>query len=230
MTAKRRKGIAQKKKPKSVGKPETWNNLRNIFLAFCRRSSTLQLQNKGLPMPHRTMMETLDSIGEVVLDELDEIARAADARYRAYKTEDLIEHDVRAQAACTYCHMLADADRRFDGRTDVRPMDIRGLKLWLFKEANAVIRLKKMDEDGRTRNYPTRQAKAFDAQKELPGLPLPPVRLTAGYYLDPTGTFVRSQIARPDGREPMWCGAIVPREERKPGERIWVDVTRQTRF
>jgi hypothetical protein len=126
--------------------------------------------------------------------------------------------------------MLADADRRFDGRAGVRPFDIRGLKLWLFEEANAVIRLKKMDEDGRSRNYPTKQAKAYDDQKELPGLPLPPVRLTAGYLLDPTGAFVRAQIARPDGREPMWCGAIVPREDRKPGERIWIEVTRQKRF
>jgi len=181
-------------------------------------------------MPNRTMIETLDDLGELLLDELDEIVRTADRRYRAYRTDDLIEHDVRAQAACTYCHMLADADRRFDGRPRVRPLDIRGLKLWLFEDANTVIRLKKMDEDGRSRNYPTKQAKAFDAQKVLPGLPLPPVRLTAGYLLDPTGALVRTQIARPDGREPMWCGAIVPREDRKPGERIWTDVTRQGRL
>ena len=179
---------------------------------------------------HRTMMETLDDLGEALLDEFDEIVRTADARYRAYRTDDLIEHDVRAQAACTYCHMLADADRRFDGRPGVRSLDIRGLKLWLFEEANTVIRLKKMDEDGRSRNYPTKQAKAFDAQRELPGLPLPPVRLTAGYLLDATGTLVRTQIARPDGREPMWCGAIVQREDRKPGEPIWTDVTRQERL
>lgn len=181
-------------------------------------------------MPDRSMIETLDSLGETLLDELDDIVRAADARYRTYRTEDLIEHDVRAQAACTYCHMLADADRRFDGRPRVRPLDIRGLKLWLFEDSNAVIRLKKMDEDGRSRNYPTRQAKDFDGQKELPGLPMPPVRLTAGYLLDATGTFVRTQVARPNGKVPLWCGAIVPREDRKAGERIWVEVTRQRSF
>jgi hypothetical protein len=206
------------------------NNLRNIFLDFCRRSDMLSASNRRAAMPNRTMLETMDALGEELLDELDEIVRSADVRYRAYRTEDLIEHDVRAQAACTYCHMLADADRRFDGRPGVLPLDIRGLKVWLFKEANVVIRLKKMDEDGRSRNYPTKQAKAFDAQKELPGLPLPPVRITAGYLLDPTGSFVRAQVARPDGRDPMWCGAIVPREDRKPGERIWIDVTRQGRL
>lgn len=182
-------------------------------------------------MPHRTMTETLDAVGDALLDEFDAIIRMGDERYRRYATEDRIEHDIRAQAACTYCHMVADAERRFDGRKDVRLIEtVRGLKLWLVEPANVVVRLKKMDEDGRSRNYPTKQAKDFDAQLPLPGLPSPPVRLTVGYLLDPLGSLVRAQIARPDGMEPMWCGAIIPREERKGGERIWIDVTKQRKF
>jgi len=139
--------------------------------------------------------------------------------------------DIRAQATCTYSHMVAAADRRFLGQPGIRPLDIRGLKLWLFETASIVIRFKKMDEDGRSRNYPTKQARDFDAQLELPGLPPKPVRLTVGYLLDETGSeFVRCQIARPDRREALWCGAVIPREDRKPGERIWIDVTRQRRF
>ncbi len=85
-----------------------------------------------------------------------------------------------------------------------------------------------MDEDGRASRYPTKQARDFDRGDELPGLPPAPVRLTAGYLLDPTGTeLIRSQISRPNGRKIEWCAAIVPTEERKPGERIWIDVTRQ---
>jgi hypothetical protein len=182
-------------------------------------------------MPLRTMEETLDAMGDELLIELDEIARHANARYRTYQPADLVELDVRAQAACTYCHMLAEADRRFVNRPDVRTLDIRGLKLWLFKNANVVIRLKKMDENGQSRNYPTKQAEDFDAQKQLPGLPLPPVRLTAGYFLDKTGTtVVRSQIARPQRRGANWCAAVLPREDRKPGKRIWIEVTGQGRF
>jgi hypothetical protein len=92
--------------------------------------------------------------------------------------------------------------------------------------------LKKMDEDGKTRNYPTKQAQDYDAQRQLPELPLPPVRLTAGYWLDATGQNInRVQIARPNGRRvPTWCAEIVPNEDRKGGERIWVDVTRERRF
>src|SRR6185436_5736860 len=168
-------------------------------------------------MPDRTMPQIMEAIGDDLLDDFDAVTREAHATYRTYDPAVLIEHDVRAQATCTYTHMVAGADRRFLGREGVRILDIRGLKLWLFEHASVVIRFKKMDEDGRSRNYPTKQAKAFDAQLELPGLPPKPVRLTAGYLLDRTGTeFVRCQIARPDGREALWCGAVIPREDRNP--------------
>lgn len=127
--------------------------------------------------------------------------------------------------------MLAEADRRVAVMDRVRTLDIRGLKLWLFEDANVVVRFKKMDEDGQSRNYPTQQAKSFDAGRDLPGLPMPPVRLNAGYLLDATGTvFIRTQIARPIGRGTLWCAAIVPRGERMTGTRAWVDVTRQGRL
>jgi len=180
----------------------------------------------------RSMNEILDALGDAELDELADIVRAGHSRYMAYRPEDLIELDVRAQSTCTYCHMHAEADRRLLDRAAVRPLEIRGLKLWLYERADAVIRLKKMDEDGKTRNYPTKQARDYDAQRQLPDLPLPPIRLTVGYWLDATGQIInRVQIARPNGRRvPTWCAAVVPKEDRKAGERIWVDVTRQKRF
>jgi hypothetical protein len=184
-------------------------------------------------MPNRTMDETLQALGENVIDELAEIIRAGHGRYMGYAPADLLELDIRAQAACTYCHMNAEADRRLMERDYVRPIDYRGgLRLWLYEAANVVIRLKKMDEDGKSRNYPTQQAMDYDAQRELPGLPLPPVRLTAGYWLDVTGQIInRVQVARPNGqRVPIWCAAVVPPDQRTAGERIWIDVTRQRGF
>lgn len=180
-------------------------------------------------MARRTAEEVMGDLGDEVIVELDEIARAGHAKYRTYPADVLIDHDPRAQAACIYSHMLAEADRHFHGRQGVRDFELRGLKLWLFEQAGVVVRLKKMDEDGRTHNYPTKQARDFDLQRELPGLPSPPVRLTAGYLLDPTGTsFVRSQIAMPIGRgRTDWCVAVIPPEERVAGEKIWENVTRQ---
>jgi hypothetical protein len=177
------------------------------------------------------MDEILDALGET-LDHFDAIPRLAHAKYKSYAVGDVaVEHDVRAQAACTYCHMVAEADRRFIKMPRVVPLDIRGLKVWLFKEFDLVFRMKKMDEDGKTRNYPTKQAKGFDAGKELPGLPPAPIRLTAGYLLDRTGSrIIRTQIARPEGKDIVWCAAIIPVEQRVAGQRAWNDVTRQRRL
>lgn len=181
-------------------------------------------------MPNRSIFEIMEAM-DSFLDDFDQIAREAHGRYRAYNAADLLELDVRAQAACTYAHMVAAADRRFDGKPRVHPLEIRGLKVWLLDEPNVVIRLKKMDENGVSRRYPTKQAKAFDAGAELPNLPMPPVRLTIGYLLDRTGAqFVRSQVARPEGRSIAWCAAIVAPEDREVGKPIWVDVTKQPGF
>ncbi len=89
----------------------------------------------------------------------------------------------------------------------------------------AVVRLKKMDEDGATRNYPTEQARAFDRGDPLPGLPLEAARISAGYLLNPTQTeFIRTQISRPRGKRIRWCVAIVPASV---SPKRWVEVTRQ---
>ncbi len=179
-------------------------------------------------MPHRSLDQVMTALGPA-LDEFDQIARAGHFLYRSYPANVLLDHDPRAQAACTYAHMNAEAARRFTGRDTIREIDVRGLKLWFFKEANVVVRLKKMDEDGLTKNYPTKQAKDFDKGNDLPGLPMPPLRLTAGYLLDATSTvFVRTQVAQPIGRKKtLWCVAVIPHEERVRDEPIWKDVTRQ---
>jgi len=98
-------------------------------------------------MPTRSMEEIMDDLGPL-LDEFDQIARSSHTRYRSYKSEDLVELDSRAQAACTYAHMAAAADRAFLGKDEVRPIELRGLKLWMFEKSNVVIRLKKRTRTG----------------------------------------------------------------------------------
>ncbi|MGH6866847.1 MAG: hypothetical protein ACREDO_11925 [Methyloceanibacter sp.] len=184
-------------------------------------------------MPNRSIGEVMDAL-DAYLDDFDAITRAALTRYQSYDPLILIELDRRAQAACTHCHMVTEADKRLSERPSVRPIEIKGgsgLKLWLLEDANAVIRFKKQDEDGRTRNYPTKQALKFDVGKELPGLPMPPVRLNVGYFLDETGSFVRCQVAKPESKKRvLWCASVVPHEERREGERRWRDETRQGRL
>jgi hypothetical protein len=173
-------------------------------------------------------MERLDPL----LDEFSAIAHYAVSFYRGYAPAVLIEHSKRSAANCIYDHMVAECERRFYGRQDIRLLDIRGLKLWLIGERHhTVIRWKKMDEDGGSRNYPTKQAEDFDRQQELPGLPALPVRIAVGYLLDPSGTSVqRVQVARPNGRAVDWCAAIVPVELRDADGKKWEDVTQQSRL
>lgn len=113
-------------------------------------------------MPLRSLLDTMDSLGEFV-DDFDQIARYSHARYRSYDPAILLELDARAQAARAYAHMNAEAQRRFSGRARVRDFEIRGLKLWLFEDADAVVRFKKMDEDGLARNYPPEQPRILTA-------------------------------------------------------------------
>ncbi len=177
-------------------------------------------------MDERSMEEVMGALVGLY-DDLDEIPRTAFETYRSYPPEILVEHDMRAQATCTYCHMVAEAERRWVGRRGIVPREVRGLKVWLIGDS-VVLRWKKMDEDGRSRNYPTRQAMDYDRGAPIPGLPLPAIRLSTGYFLNPTQTeFIRSQIAKPAGRGIEWCAAIIPANETEPGENRWEDVTRQ---
>src|SRR5271163_4246682 len=91
-----------------------------------------------------------------LIDDIDQVPRIGFGKYRAYPPEILIEHDPRAGANCIYAHMVAEADRRWLDRQGIVMTDIRGLKVWLIED-KAVLRWKRMDADGRSRNYPTKQ-------------------------------------------------------------------------
>lgn len=167
---------------------------------------------------------------EPFINDLDRIPRIAHATYRSYKPEHLIEHDLRTQANCIYVHMVAEAERTFEKYPNVRKMDLGGLLIWLFEDHTAV-RFKKMDDSGKSRNYQTKQAKAFDSNLQLAGLPPAPTRIAVGYLLDPTALGVeRTQIARANGKLVDWCAALVPTELREAGEAGWHEITRQARF
>jgi hypothetical protein len=163
-------------------------------------------------------------------DVLDEIFRDGHRTYLQYDALHRIEHDARAQASCIYSHLVAAADRRLLDETNILTKEIRNLKVWIFKDQDLVIRFKKMDQDGLSQNYRTKQQQDYDAGLELPGLPSPPLRLTVGYLLDRTNSqYIRTQIAQPSGSSVDWCAAIVSLDQREVGEPSWIDVTREKR-
>lgn len=168
----------------------------------------------------------MDRLGELLAD-LDNIAREGFGTYRRIPTEFLLEHGPRARANCIHDHMMAAADRRFMGRHSLRLIDAQGLKVWGVDD-HTVIRFKKMNDEGRSRNYQTKQAKAFDRGEQIDGLFPEAVRLTVGYVPDASATSVlRVQISRMQGKRVAWCAAIIPEMERIAGASMWYDVTRQ---
>lgn len=173
-------------------------------------------------------MEHVMTVLTPFLDDFDAIGRHGLAVYRErYPAELRLEHSDRSAASLIHDHMCFEAERLLAGQEDVRALDVRSLKLWLIGD-QVVIRLKKMDEEGRARNLQTRQQRDFDLHRTLPGVPPAPTRVTLGYFPDRTMTeVIRVQVACPIGREIAWCAAIVPAEKAVAGERRWIDVTRQ---
>jgi hypothetical protein len=158
-------------------------------------------------MADRTLEDLMAALSGL-LDDCHAIPHVAHRKYRAYPSDVLVEHDPRAAAACTYSHMVAEAERRWIGRSGVAFKEIKGMKVWIVGQ-DAVLRWKKMDEDGKARNYPTEQAKKYDRGDQFAELPPPAARLTVEYLLNPLGTEIsRVQIARPQGKSIKWCVAV----------------------
>lgn len=174
--------------------------------------------------------EVIDRIGDNLLAELDAITRFGFGRYQEIPLELRIDLGPRAQANCIYDYMMAEAARKFIGRTELRPIDMRGLQAWAIQD-HTLIRFKKMDATGAKRNYPTKQTREYDRGDNFPELPAAAIRLTVGYFSDPTSqTIERVQVAYPRGKKIDWCAAILPQSERVAGQRIWTDVTMQPRL
>jgi hypothetical protein len=102
--------------------------------------------------------------------------------------------------------MVKHVKRRFDGSDNVRWFVRRGL-FHLEIDGPLWLRFKKLDRNMRASSIPTRQALSFlnVLQLELPGMPGPVPRLTAGYVLNQLGTAIEgAYVTCPLGSEIRW--------------------------
>lgn len=128
------------------------------------------------------------------------------------------EHDDRASASATWCHVWSGFQREFIDEPGFGFLKVRGLHL-LSIRGLLLLRAKKVDANGRHRNSDTAQQRAFDAQKELPGLPPAAARIVMGYQPDLAFSEVeRVIVRRPLGR---WVSQVVEAEETP----YWTDIT-----
>jgi hypothetical protein len=143
---------------------------------------------------------------------------AALALYNEVPAHIRAEHDDRAAASATWCHVWSDFQREFAGEPGFHFLEVRNLHLLNIRD-RLLIRAKKVDANGRHRNNDTAQQRAFDSQEELPGLPPKAARLVMGYQPDPAFSKVeRVTVRRPLGR---WVSQIVEIEMACS----WVDIT-----
>lgn len=180
-------------------------------------------------MSDHTMETVMDRLGDLLV-EFDLIVRAGFSRYREIHLDYRMEHSPRTRANCIYDHMMFDADSRIGRRDDVRLIKANCLEVWGVED-HTIIRLKKMNDDGSSRNYQTKQAKAFDRDEPVEGLFEEGVRLTIGYLQDATAENIkRVQVSRMQGRRVAWCAAIVPEADRATSQALWYEVTKQPGF
>lgn len=157
---------------------------------------------------------------------LERLHRAVDrafGRYHETPPHILAEHDEKAATSSVHSHIVHEIEREFSDVTGAAVLEINGLKL-LNVGDRAVLRFKKVDEDGRHRNHTSGQQERFDRQLSLPGLPAAATRLTLGYEPDPAfAEIVRVTIGCPHGHKcaPLWLAQINILDE----VATWQDIT-----
>jgi hypothetical protein len=143
-----------------------------------------------------------------LLLEMHEGWHEAMKRYHRTPPELIAEHDDTTAANNIRSHMWSEVVRRFDGRSGFSLLRLGRLNLLNYRD-ESVWRFKKVDGNGRHRNYQTKQQQDYDDQLDIPGIPAAAVRLTSGYYPDAAGSAVeRVIISRPFGPSIMWAAQI----------------------
>jgi|SRR5882724_3090094 len=149
--------------------------------------------------------------------------RGFDRYLKDYLSEIKAEHSDRAVTSNVHSHMLAEMAQAFEGVSGAALLDVRGLKV-LNLDDRIVGRFKKVDDQGRSRSYPTKQAKAFDLQLPLPGVPAAATRVTFGYEPDAAFSAIeRIVVACPYGDGIPWCAQVNVVDS----VASWIDITPQ---
>jgi hypothetical protein len=131
------------------------------------------------------------------------------------------QHRDRTAAGAVYDHAFHSLRERAEGLTGLNFLNINQLEVANYLD-RAVLRLKKVNGAGRSRNYQTEQQQRYDDQEDIPGIPPAAVRLVVGYEPDESFTSIKRVIvARPMGRVILWTAQIVVTDEAA----TWEDIT-----
>jgi hypothetical protein len=131
-----------------------------------------------------------------------------------YSPEVIAQQRDRTAANCVYDHAFHRIRESLDQEPGCHFLSVRGLEVLNYHDL-AVLRFKKVDGEGRWRNYQTNQL-------PLPGLPPAAARLVVGYEPDAAFTAVqRVIVSRPLRRSILWAAQITVVDETAS----WDDIT-----
>ena len=162
--------------------------------------------------------EQVMAILEPHIGEIHQIFTSAVDKYNEIDPAARAEHEDRTAASCVRDYAWMGFKTSFTYTAGFHFLDIRGLNV-LNIEDKVVIRVKKVDSEGRHRNYQTQQQKDFDGQHDLDGLPSEALRIVVGYQPDVAMESVeRVTVRRPKGN---WVSQL----NESGQESSWVDIT-----
>ena len=93
--------------------------------------------------------------------------------------------DARARACFINRHIVTRAQTVFADDNSVRIVSVRGFIQLVLLKSRLILRFKKLDQQGRSRNILTRNQRLwFTPAAKLPEMPHEAMRLVAGYVLD----------------------------------------------
>lgn len=118
-----------------------------------------------------------------------------------------VTHCSTTRANIVHDHQIARASRYAQAANDVRIFDLSKLKI-LVIDGQFAIRFKKVDDDLRSANQPTRQVEEFRAQEQLADLPST-YNLEAGYLLNKLETEIQGiYLVCPNRKGHYWASEL----------------------
>lgn len=151
-------------------------------------------------------------VAQSVLDphqaSLAEVIERSWDRWKSIPVENraILNNSDRTRAGVVWSFIINEANDYF------HPLGIVGTKEYgtvTYRISPLVrLRFKKMNQDGLTKNYPTRRARTYNDQLPLPECP-EPIRVDVGYVLNELKTGIdQTLVSCPDGEGVRWVYAM----------------------
>lgn len=129
----------------------------------------------------------------------------------------------RSRASFVHDFMVKRAHKIAETNAGIHVSKYRMMFALVFSSGDDFIamRLKKLDEDGISKNNPTIQSTDFRNQISIPGIPARH-HLEIGYILNPTQDSISSiELVCPSGRGNYWMAEVTPADAKENLYNLW---------